>query len=96
VSILDSPINTLSEKEKLYRKVYERIEWLDNFERQSGGMPLPLTKDYISLAIVLLEKIREERKGESRTAEEIKHDIFRDWAEGVLSKQSSDGGGKNE
>jgi hypothetical protein len=73
-------IDTLKEKVELYQEVKKRIEMLKRIEEQTGGLPLPEVREYISLAVQLLEKIRDEKE-KTKSIEEIKRGAFKEWLE---------------
>jgi len=72
-------LDTLKEKIEWYLEVKRRFEILKNMEKETG-LPLPECREYISLALQLIEKIRDESEGKM-TAEEIKRSVFKDWLE---------------
>jgi len=81
-------IDTLREKEKLYKEVMERLAVLKRLEKESG-IPNSECRELISLAVVILEKIRAERERREATPEELKEEVFREWEEKVIAGSGS-------
>jgi hypothetical protein len=74
-------IDTLKEKVELYRDVKERLKRLKELAKESEAVALlPEIREFTSLALQLLEKIRAEREGRV-SPEAAKEEAFREWLE---------------
>jgi hypothetical protein len=78
-------IDSLKEREQLYKLIKKRIDDLVAKE-QSEGMT-PELRESISVANSLLREIRLESNGDSETYEQLLEEQFGDWARDVQNNK---------
>jgi hypothetical protein len=79
-------IDSLREREHLYRLIRKRIDALVEKEKKEGLTPE--LRESISTANALLREIRLESVGTEQSNQELKESVFGDWIEKQEKKRS--------